>query len=468
MAKAAADKGNKTLILSDRTKLMNQNAGAFEKFGLNPTFINPQTKTISMDSNATSGMLQTLRRRIHLPEVQEFIKTRDLVIIDEAHLATSDYLFESGLLDDVRVIGATATSLRSGNQTQLGMLYDEIVQGEQVRYFVENGWLMPDVYYGVDCGDVSQVPFDYKTGDYQGYGMYKHFDKKEKYQGVLDNYMTHSPNSKTICFSSNQTHAVKTALEFERAGIPVMFLTSGLAMPKKPDEFKNNGERVQYEEKMEDYMFVKQYSYLTGKYNDVISGFENNKFKVLVNVNQLTAGVDIPDVESIILNRYTISLPLYIQSLGRGSRPSPETGKINFKVFDFGNSAARKENNLGFYMDDRRWGLWHETGKNSGVAATKICDPYTEDKNKKRGCSRLIHISLQMCPFCGKLFESEKEAKQRILEQIAYGNQVPEEVLISTMGYKQLHAHMKLKNINQGGSEGFYMQEEGMMRFIRV
>lgn len=43
-------------------------------------------------------------------------------------------------------------------------------------------------------------------------------------------------------------------------------------------------------------------------------------FLVLVNAKMLTTGFDAPNVFTVILNMATLSLSLYLQMLGRGSR----------------------------------------------------------------------------------------------------------------------------------------------------
>ena len=65
----------------------------------------------------------------------------------------------------------------------------------------------------------------------------------------------------------------------------------------------------------------------------------NSKLEVLINVNILTEGVDIPDVRSIFLTRPTTSTILMTQMIGRGLRISE--GKTECKIVsfivDFGN-----------------------------------------------------------------------------------------------------------------------------------
>lgn len=444
MASQAIKKGKKVLILSNRTELMSQAGGAFEKFGVTPTYLDRFHKTPPIDTLATSGMMQTLHRRLETPEGREFLRTRDFIIGDEIHIADIDKIIDSELVEHIPIVGTTATPRRMGGQTQLGMLWDDMVLGEQVKYFVERGWLMPDRYFGIDCGDVSDIPYDSKTGDYQGYAMYKHFDKREKYAGVIDNYRTHTNKTRALTFCSNQHHAIKTAVAFDKVGIDTRFLVSGISKPNKPDRWEDEIQRVRYEQHLELYMLLNQYKHLTGDRKVLLDDLKSGKITNLVNVAMLTTGVDIPNLETVIMDRYTLSLPLFLQCLGRGSRPCPEIGKIHFNVLDFGNSSKRKENNLGFYMDSRPWGLWHETSKGGGIAGSKLCDKNKEDKNKKRGCNRLVHIGAKMCR-CGFIFTTEKELKEAELREIAYEGAVPEEVLVSTMNAKQLQAYSKLK-----------------------
>ena len=49
----------------------------------------------------------------------------------------------------------------------------------------------------------------------------------------------------------------------------------------------------------------------------------------------LNEGIDIPDVECILMLRPTESKTIHKQQLGRGLRLSPETGKRELTVLDF-------------------------------------------------------------------------------------------------------------------------------------
>lgn len=62
---------------------------------------------------------------------------------------------------------------------------------------------------------------------------------------------------------------------------------------------------------------------------------KEGKVKYLVNINCLTTGINLPRFEDIVYLRLTESPVFFIQSIGRGSRLSPETNKTHFTVHDY-------------------------------------------------------------------------------------------------------------------------------------
>ena len=64
----------------------------------------------------------------------------------------------------------------------------------------------------------------------------------------------------------------------------------------------------------------------------VINGFKSGSIKTMYNVSVLTTGFDFPGLDNVVLARPTASLALYVQMIGRGSRPAP--GKEYCTVVD--------------------------------------------------------------------------------------------------------------------------------------
>ena len=170
MAKGAVEKGNKVLIVSHRSELMTQTGGTLERVGIQAEYISPKHRNIPKGL-VVSAMAQTLRRRLEKPEWVEWVKSVSLCLIDEAHSSDADYLFESGLLDDKYVVGLTGTPMRSGNQRQLGMNYEEIVETAQIQDMMDRGNITKLRTFTVDAPDLSKVNTDYRTGDFDSRQM---------------------------------------------------------------------------------------------------------------------------------------------------------------------------------------------------------------------------------------------------------------------------------------------------------
>jgi len=98
------------------------------------------------------------------------------------------------------VLGFTATPSRSGKMRQLGLDYERMVRGPQVKELVSKGFLVNcDTY---DCGSPSldNVSVNSQTNDYNYSSMAKQFDKPNLYAGLVKNYEKYTPGQKMLVF----------------------------------------------------------------------------------------------------------------------------------------------------------------------------------------------------------------------------------------------------------------------------
>ena len=117
----------------------------------------------------------------------------------------------------------------------------------------------------------------------------------------------------------------------------------------------------------------------------VLDKFRAGEYQCLVSVAQLTTGVDVPDVDMIVLMRPTASIVLHIQIIGRGSRVHPE--KDYCLVLDFaGNLKRNGPINKPCIQTKGKGG--------NGEPMMKVCEE----------CSELVHIAVRKCPCCGTKF----------------------------------------------------------------
>lgn len=73
----------------------------------------------------------------------------------------------------------------------------------------------------------------------------------------------------------------------------------------------------------------------TATRESIVNDFRNKKITILVNVNLFTEGVDLPDVDCVIMTRPTASLALYLQFSMRCL--NPRKGKTAIIIDHVGN-----------------------------------------------------------------------------------------------------------------------------------
>jgi superfamily II DNA or RNA helicase len=442
-------KGKKVLVLTDRTELLQQTGGTLESFGIEPFFIRAGTKFLNFNHNVYVAMAQTLRNRIKKPMWSKWILNDiDVVIIDEAHKQDFNFLFETGLLANKYVLGFTATPKRGGKMRQLALDYEEIIETISVQGLVDKGFLVSDDYYGVEGVNLNEIKVDKMKGDYSESDMFTRFNSAKLYAGVVKNWMEVARNTHTVIFCVNIEHVIHTCEEFQKKGIDARFLVSKMGKPKAPDADADNGLWVRYEERMRLYeLYLESFGKWSGTRSQVIGGFKKKEFPVLINAGILTTGFDCPSIETVVVNRATTSVTLWLQMIGRGSRIYPM--KTHFNILDFGDNASR----LGHYTSPQLWQLWHEDkADGSGVAPIKDCGIETngvkkKDKNGIHGCERMILASYKICPFCGYIYPTKK-AKEAELRAILYDTAEFKAIAvkkISEMDEEELYKYYKMK-----------------------
>lgn len=169
------------------------------------------------------------------------------------------------------------------------------------------------------------------------------------------------------------------------------------------------------------YTAVAVHSKMSDEQRDAnIAAFKSCKVDALVNMGVLTTGFDDPRVDLIGMLRNTLSPGLWVQMLGRGTRPfympgfdlSTREGRLasiaasekpDCLVLDF----AANSITLGPINDPR---IPKKPGKGGGPAPVRCCDGIGKDGKQ---CNMYIHASLRVCPHCGKEFPPEVKYDER-------------------------------------------------------
>ena len=121
-------------------------------------------------------------------------------------------------------------------------------------------------------------------------------------------------------------------------------------------------------------------------------GTPMSSLKYCANVSVMTTGLDVPNIDCVVMLRPTASPGLLLQCAGRGFRLSPETGKRECLFLDFGGNILRHGP-----LDMIR--VKEPGAGKGGDAPAKKCPQ----------CLALIHAAYAKCPQCGFEFPpSEK------------------------------------------------------------
>lgn len=348
---SAVQKGTKMLVLTDRIELFNQTVESISSFNIPICKISGDHKHISKDALMYVGMVETVKRRSSSLKSISF----DLIICDEAHIASFNRIFDTW--PDAMVIGATATPLGK----HIYKYYTNLVSCIDTPELVEQGFLSPCKAFQMQ-DDFSDLKTD-NSGEFTDKSLTAHFDKPKLYAGVIEKWLEKTPNTKTIVFNCNIQHTLEMTKAFNVAGIKSYAITSHT----DPSERE----------------------WILNEYN-------NNTFPVLNNCGILTKGYNEPSIQTIILNRATTSLALYLQMIGRGSRTYKN--KSHFTVLDFGANHDRH----GLWNEPREWSIEppKKKKKPSGVAPVREC----------KGCGAILPAMQKTCEYCGHTI-SDQERK---------------------------------------------------------
>lgn len=344
IAKRTTDKGNRVMFLIHRREVLDQAIATFKQ------------NNVDM-SLATMGMVQTLTRRIKkIPEPS-------LIFVDEAHHAIAkSYQRILKAFPNAYVLLFTATPVRTGHD-QLDKVADDIIVGKSIKWLIDNGYLARFSYYSMP--DIDSDKLKSSNGDYTNESMDDAIDKAV-YGDVITQYKRLAKGKQAVCYTYSIDSAKLVANQFVSNGISAVEVDG-----ETPAEERDR----------------------------LVKMFRDQKIMVLVNVNLFTEGVDLPNVDCVIMVRPTQSLALYLQFAMRCLNPRPGKKAV---IIDHVENWKR----FGTPSADRDWEQAIVTRKKRKKATPTLstvqcnqCMRIWEPKDLIDGC----------CPECG--FKITKERK---------------------------------------------------------
>ncbi|GAC1445785.1 MAG: DEAD/DEAH box helicase [Chloroflexota bacterium] len=253
----------------------------------------------------------------------------DIVIIDEFHHAAAPTYRR--LLDHLKprlLLGLTATPERGDSRDILEWFGGKIAVELRLWDALDQGLLCPFQYFGVADGvDLNQLEWR-RTGYDIGAlsNLYTANDLRTgKILKAVNDIVSDPLTMRAFGFCVSVEHAEYMAQSFNRAGIPSRVVI-GTTDP------------------------------VTRAYS--IGDLRNRQVNVIFTVDVFNEGVDIPELDTVLLLRPTESATVFLQQLGRGLRLAE--GKSGLTVLDFIGQQHRK-----FRFDSRFQAL-------TGIPARKL------------------------------------------------------------------------------------------------
>lgn len=303
MSSVAKEIKGRVLIVVPSTELREQTIEKLEAVIDDPsvTIGSVQGNINELDTKIVIATRQSLthKKSTRMEQMKEFGEF-ELIFFDEAHQAPLqlEKIVKQLSGGNAKLIGMSGTPFN----VEMRRVFDKIIYEKDILWMIKNKYLCPPRAYKINTKtDLNKVRT--VAGEFNQKDLEDTVNNNYRNKLIVKAYKQYaSDRDHTIAFCSGIDHCRDLCSEFIKQGIKCGYIDSTL----------NKEER-----------------------ETTLNKFKNGEYEVITNVGVLTTGFDFPAINNLLLCRPTKSKILYIQSLGRGLRLSPETLKEDCLVLDF-------------------------------------------------------------------------------------------------------------------------------------
>ena len=251
----------------------------------------------SLDGDLVVASVQKLSRKTGLEQLSD--QCFDYAIFDEVHHAHApSYRKVLARIRASFVLGLTATPERTDG-VDVASLFDDILAWQAtIGDGIEEGALVPFHYIGLkDDVDFTQIPW--KNGRFDPVVLEERVENSARMKRLWKAWQEH-PAGRTIVFCCSRRHALFTRNWLRKQGVKAAAVFSGLGSDPRGAS---------------------------------LDQLKRGELDAICVVDLFNEGLDLPEIDRVIMLRPTESKVIFIQQLGRGLRASES--KTRLIVIDF-------------------------------------------------------------------------------------------------------------------------------------
>ena len=288
---------HRILFVAHREEILSQSMQTYSRLRPRATLGQYSGTERKPDSDLVFASIQTLGRQQHLDRFAR--DSFDYIVVDEFHHAHArtyrrliDY-FEPKFL-----LGLTATPDRMDGADVLALCQENLVFRCDAWDGIRAGLLCPFKYFGVpDEVDYQNIPW--KNTRFDTEELTKAVATQSRAANALEQYRRLA-GKRTLAFCCSQRHAEFMSDFFQNAGLRTAAVHSGDTSAPRSNS---------------------------------LTAIERGDLDVLFAVDMFNEGVDLPNVDTVLMLRPTESSVIWAQQFGRGLRLAP--GKSHLTVIDY-------------------------------------------------------------------------------------------------------------------------------------
>ncbi len=250
-----------------------------------------------LDADVLFASIQTLGKAAHLRQFSP--DAFDYIVVDEFHHAAARTY--RGLIEYFTpkfLLGLTATPDRMDGSDLLGLCQENLVYRCDFLEGIEQKLLSGFRYMGVP-DDVNYAQIPWRGSGFDETALTQALATQARAQNALEQHRRHG-GQRTLGFCCSQRHADFMADYFEKSGLRAVSVHAGASSAPRASSLER---------------------------------LESGQLDAVFSVDMFNEGVDVPNIDTVLMLRPTESTVIWMQQFGRGLRRSE--GKERLNVIDY-------------------------------------------------------------------------------------------------------------------------------------